>query len=359
MSRRFSCAAAALAVSVSPVMADVPKVVTDIAPIHSLVSQVMGDLGAPSLLMEQNASPHDYALRPSDARNLQQADAVFWVGSELTPWLDESIGKLASKAVSVELIETQDSLTLEFREGALFEHHVHGDGEGQVDHDHEKHDHDELAQDDHHEHADHHDHHDHDDHDGHAQDDHDDHEHHNDDESSDGHDHSGVDPHAWLDPQNAITWLGVISQTLSDLDPENAATYAQNAVSSQADLADLITDLQNQLEGERDMKFVVFHDAYHYFEARFGLSAMGAISLSDATPPSPKRIVELRNHIKEAGIDCVMSEPQFNMGLVDTVLEGTSAFKGVIDPLGRNIAVGAAFYGDLIQGVADSFDVCR
>jgi zinc transport system substrate-binding protein len=346
--------AAALSLTASPLVAEVPTVATDIAPIHSLVAQVMGDLGTPSLLMDQNASPHNYALRPSDARNLQKADVVFWVSADLTPWLGETLGTLASNAQSVALGEAPESLKLEFREGMTFEAHVHGEGEEHVDHDAEHdghgHDHDE----DEHEHDEHdHDEHEHDEHE------HDDHGDESGHDDHDGHDHSGTDPHAWLDPQNAATWLGLISNTLSDIDPENAAIYAENAQAGQADLADLIVKVQAQLADENDLKFIVFHDAYHYFEARFGLSAMGAISLSDAEAPSPKRMTELRDMIAKQGVDCVMSEPQFNSGLVETLLEGTSAHQGVIDPLGQTIATGASFYGELIQGVADSFDVCR
>lgn len=354
----------ALTFCASPALAEVPSVATDIAPIHSLVSQVMGGLGEPSLLMSQGASPHDYALRPSDAKHLQQADVVFWTSDNLAPWLGKTITTLAPNAVSVPLAESEASLKISFREGMTFDDHEHGTGEGYVDHD-EEHDHHDADDDDHHDadehdehgdehmdaHEEHHDEHgdEHDDHDDDNAEAHDEH----------GHDHSGTDPHAWLDPQNAIIWLDLIAHTLSEIDPDNAQTYADNAALSHVALEDLIKRIDVQLADEHDLKFVVFHDAYHYFEARFGLSAMGAISLGDAAAPSPMRIAELRDKITTQGVDCVLSEPQFNAGLVDTLLEGTSAARGVIDPLGQNIALGPDFYPALIQGVADSFDVCR
>lgn len=325
---RYTSAFAALMFSAAPVMAQVPTVATDIAPIHSLVAQVMGDLGAPTLLMEKGASPHNYAMRPSEAKNLQRADVVFWTGDALAPWLGEAISTLAPNAVSEPLIELDAGVKIEFREGLTFEDHDHEDGEG--------HDHDEDHHDDHDEHQDH------DEHEGH-----------------DDHDHSGIDPHAWLDPQNAIVWLDFIAKTLSDLDGENAQIYADNAAEGAVQLTALIERLQEQLADEHDIKFVVFHDAYHYFEARFGLSAMGAISLGDAAAPSPARISELQTLITEKGVDCVLSEPQFNAGLVKTLLAGTSAHSGVIDPLGQGIEAGPDFYAQLIQGVADSFDACR
>jgi len=362
---RYISAFAALMLSTSPVMAQVPTVATDIAPIHSLVAQVMGDLGEPTLLMDQSASPHSYAMRPSEARNLQQAGVVFWSGNALTPWLGGAIDTLAPNAVSVPLIEEEASIKLEFRQGATFEAHDHDDHA--ADEDHDDHDHDDHAADqdhDDHDHDDHaadqdHDDHDHDDHA--ADEDHDDHDHddHAADEGHEGHDHTGLDPHAWLDPQNAIAWLDVIAKTLSDLDAENAQTYAANAAEGAVQLTALTERLQEQLADEHDLKFVVFHDAYHYFESRFDLNAAGAISLSDGAAPSPARISELQHMIKDEGVDCVFAEPQFNAGLVKTILEGTSAHSGVIDPLGRDIDLGPDFYGKLIQGVADSFDACR
>lgn len=360
---RYTSTFAALMLTAAPVMAQVPTVTSDIGPVHSLVAQVMGDLGEPTLLLEKGASPHDYAMRPSDAKNLQNADVVFWIGDALSPWLEGAISNLAPDAVSVPLLEAEATLTVEFREGLTFEDHDHADhDDDHADHDDDHAEHGDDDHDAHEERADHDDHEgedhkEHDDHDDHKNDDsHDNHEEHGD---HDGHDHSGVDPHAWLDPKNAVIWLDVIAHTLADVDPENAETYAQNAAAAAAELSALTAQLQQQLADESDLKFVVFHDAYHYFETRFGLAAMGAISLGDAAAPSPARISELRESIKDKGVDCVFSEPQFNAGLVATLLDGTSAHSGVIDPLGVGIVSGPDFYAKLIQGVADSFDACR
>ncbi|MEN8834346.1 zinc ABC transporter substrate-binding protein [Pacificibacter sp.] len=347
---RTRAVCSALLLSTAPVMADVPTVATDIAPVHSLAAQVMAGVGAPTVLMKQDASPHDYALRPSDAKNLQDADVVFWIGDGLTPWLGDAITTLSPDALSVSFLESAVTQQIEFREGLTFEDHDHDEHA----HDDEHEDHDDHAHEDEHEHEHEGDHAEGHEHEGH--DDHDEHEGHDDHE---GHDHSGVDPHAWLDPENAIAWLGLIAQTLSELDPANANTYAANAARSAANLATLTGDLKDQLSDDQGAKFVVFHDAYHYFEARFGLSAMGAISLGDAAAPSPARISKLQDMIKDKGVDCVLSEPQFNAGLVRTLLAGTPAHSGVIDPLGQGLEMGADFYGKLIQGVADSFDACR
>lgn len=366
-------------------LAQVPSVATDIAPIQSLVAQVMGDLGTPTVLMEKGASPHSYALRPSDAKNLQRADVVIWTGDALAPWLGKAIDTLADGAVSVPLLENDATITINFRTGTTFDEHDHSDhashgqdddhhdAHGQDHHGDERHEKDHHADGDHAEHSEDHvsydadhgegDDHDHDDsrHDDHHSDDYDDH-HGDDRETEDAHaehDHSGIDPHAWLDPLNAVAWLDVIADTLSDVDPENAQAYADNAAKTAAGLVDFTATLRDQLADEADVKFVVFHDAYHYFETRFGLAAMGAISLGDAAAPSPARISELQHMIAEKGVDCVMAEPQFNPGLVKTLLDGTSAQSRVIDPLGQGIPSGPGFYTKLIQGVADSFDTCR
>lgn len=324
--------------------AEVPNVVTDMAPIDSLVTQVMGDLGSSTQLMPQGSSPHGYSLRPSEAKALQAADIVFWTGPRIEPWLDEMIDEVGQDAHSVPLTLAEGSTILPLREGATFERHVHGDDE----HDH---DHDEAGHDDHDDHAEEtHDVHDHDD------DEHDHEEVH--DPDHDEADLSGTDGHAWLDPMNARLWLGVIAEELSELDPENAGTYAANAAAGQAALDAQIARVEAELAPLSDLRFIVFHDSFQYFENRFGLQATGSISLSDATAPSPARVKEIQDKIKSEGVTCVFSEPQFNAGLVATVLDGTEAKTTVIDPLGVDLTPGVGFYGDLIDAAAEAFKTC-
>ena len=311
--------------------ADVPSVAVDIPPVYSLVAQVMKGVGTPDLIVQQGASPHGYSLRPAEAQALQDADAVFWVGEALEPWLESSIDSLAGDAKSVELMETEGTTELEFREGATFEKHSHGD----EDDDHEDHDHDGH------------------DHDGH---DHEAHEHEAHDH--DDHDHHGHDPHAWLDPQNARVWLDVIATDLSALDPENAATYSKNAEDGKKELDGLMSDVNAELADVKDKHFVVFHDAYQYFEHRFGLSATGSIRLGDASDPSPARIEEIHDKVAKLNVTCVFAEPQFNRGLIDTVFEGTDAKVGVLDPLGSDLALGEDLYPELIRNLAKNLKSC-
>lgn len=295
-----------LAVGAAAAQAEVPKVATDIAPVHALVARVLGDLGTPSVIVRPGASPHGYSMRPSEAGSLQDADAVFWIGPSLTPWLKGAIGALASDASVAALLGAPETHVLAFRTDARF---------GARDHE---------AQD----------------HEGHD------------------HDHEGADPHAWLDPRNAQVWLNIIAQQLGDMDPPNAPTYRANAEAGRAELAALEAELEQALAPFRDIPFVVFHDAFHYFEDRFSLTAVGAIALSDASDPGPARVAQVRQIVQDTGARCVLSEPAFNPALVQTVTEGSGARMALVDPMGSTIAPGAAFYPALLRSIADALTGC-
>lgn len=338
--------------------AEAPQVAVDIAPVHSLVARVMEGVGTPDLIVQPGASPHEYSLRPSEAAALQEADLVFWIGPDLTPWLTETIATLAPNAAVTALLEADGTIELEFRENALFEahdHDAHGD-EDHADHDDDHKDHEDHAKESDHDHDEKgHDEHAHDEaeHEEHA---HDDHGH--EEAGHDGHDHGAHDPHAWLSPQNAMTWLNVIAGQLSAKDPDNAGAYFANAAAGRVEIEAMIGEVNATLDPARDGQFIVFHDAYQYFEVDFDFPAAGAISLSDASDPSPARIAEIQGRIAEEGIDCVLAEPQFNPGLVKTVLDGTEAKTGVIDPLGSDLEPGSALYPQLIRNLSTALAGC-
>ena len=295
-----------------PAYADRPRVVVDIAPIHALVAQVMEGIGMPDLIIQPGATPHEYSLRPSEAAALQSANLVFWIGPDLTPWLEEAIETLAPAADLTTLMDVDGTVQLEFREDAVFEAHDHSD------------------------HAD--------------DDEHDDH--------ADHGDHAGHDPHAWLSPKNAMTWLEVIAGRLSAVDPVNSDAYLANAASGRAAIEALMDEVDATLDPVRGRAFIVFHDAYQYFETDFDISASGAISISDASDPSPARIAEIRGQIAEQGVDCVLAEPQFNPGLVATVLRGSDAQMGIVDPLGADLELGAELYPQLIRNLSNALAEC-
>ncbi|WP_281824658.1 zinc ABC transporter substrate-binding protein [Jannaschia rubra] len=292
-----------LSVVAFPAVAEVPKVVADVGPIHSMVARVMDGLGAPTLIVPPGLSPHGHALRPSEASALQDADVVVRVGGTLAPWLDDAVGTLAPKARSLVLLDVPETQLRTFDED-----HGHGDD----DDPHKDHDADAVA----------------------------------------------IDPHAWLDPDNGKLWLDAIADTLSEADPENAIIYAANAEAGRAELDGLKIEIEGTLAPVRDRGFIVFHDAYGYFEEKFSIPSAGAINVSDAAPPSAARVAALRDAVVDADAVCVFSEPQFNTGLVTTLTEGTGARSGVLDPLGAALQPGPALYPALLRGLATSLSEC-
>lgn len=323
-------------------LAEVPRVVADIPPVQGLVARVMQGLGEPSLLVRAGASPHGYALKPSEAAALEHAQVVFMVGPELTPWLERPLATLAPDADKVELLAAPGTVTLQTRTGATFAPDVHDDAHGDGHGD----GHDEEA--------------------GHEQD-HaaaqgDDHDHgHQDTKAGDDHDHphDGIDPHAWLDPANGKAWIRAIAAELARLDPEHAAAYAANADAAVAEIDAVEAETRTALAPLADTPFVAFHDAFQYLEHRFGVAAAGSVSLSDASAPSPARIAELQDTVARLKVGCALAEPQFNPDLLDTVFDGTGVRTAVIDPLGTDIPAGPAFYPELIRSLARAFQACR
>ncbi len=323
-----------------------PDVVVSIQPIHSLVAGVMGDLGTPTLLVHGGASPHAYALKPSDARALDKAQIVFRVGENLETFLNHPLETLSAKATVIDLAEVDGVHTLGFREGALWEEDDH-DHHGHDAHEGDRHDGDAHEAD-------------HDGHDGHETHDHETHaqEAHEHETHAHEHNHHGEDPHVWLDPANARAMVDAIAKTLIAADPAHAATYETNAAKLNGRLAALEEKIEAELLPVRGRPFIVFHDAYHYFEHRFEVEAVGAVAVNPEQQPGAARIREIRDRIAQTSAVCVFTEPQFRPRLVDTLLEGTSARAGVLDPLGADIAPGPDAYETMMQALADTLHNC-
>ena len=311
---RLSHAAALAVILPLPALAEAPRVVADIAPVQGLVARVMDGVGTPALLIPPGASPHSHAMKPSHARALSDAQAVFMVGPDLTPWLLKPVETLAPQASHIVLMDAPGTLRLPNRTGETFETHGH-------------------------------------------------HEDHAPEAAEAGHAHheseAGTDPHAWLDPENGKLWLSAIAAELSRIDPANAPAYAANAARGAVEIDAARTDVQTALAAGQTPRFIVFHDAYQYMEHRFGLSAAGSISLGDATPPGPARVAQLRDKVAALGIDCAFSEPQFNADLLRTVFGGSNARMAVIDPLGTTIPEGPDFYPALIRSVGKALATCE
>lgn len=314
-----------------------PRVVTSIKPLHALAAAVMGGHGHLDVLLKGGESPHTYSLRPSDARTLSQADMVFWVGPGLETFLVKPLSTLAGNARVVELMEAPGMAHLPLREGGVWEAHTHGDHD--ADHGAEHKDHDADHKDHAAEHKDH-------DHDAHEAEHHD-HEHEGDD-----------DMHVWLDPANARAMAAAMAQALAALDPAHADDYRANAARLDGELAALTARLDARLAPVRTVPYIVFHNAYQYFEKRFGLSPAGSITLSPERHPGAKRLSEIRHRMEEAGVACVFTEPQFEPRLVATVVADTKVRTGQLDPLGAGLPDGPGFYARLLDGLADSLVGC-
>ncbi len=297
--------------------ADAPVVVTSIKPVHSLVSAIMQGVGKPELIVDGAASPHTYNLKPSNARALQEAKVVFWVGPGLEAFLEKPLESLGSDAIVARLDNAPGLVKLPFREGGAFEAHDDGD-----EHDH---DHDHAADD-------------------HGHDDHD--------------DHHGFDTHLWLDPMNAKAMAAEITTTLVAADPANALTYEANAKALDEKLDALDEEIAATVSPVKDKPFIVFHDAYQYFEHRYHIRVAGSITVSPETIPGAERVSEIHRKVGDLGATCVFAEPQFEPRLVDVVIEGTKAKSGVLDPEAATLPAGPDLYFTLMRGIAGSMRNC-
>ncbi|MDC0493465.1 zinc ABC transporter substrate-binding protein [Alphaproteobacteria bacterium] len=304
---------ASLVIPVEMVIADQKpiSVVASIKPIHSLVTAVMGDIGTPHLLLEAPSSAHHFTLKPSQARSLQAADIVFWVGPTMEQPLTKALATLAPQAQTLPLIESAGLVLINF---------------DKVTPAHEKHDHEK---------------HDHEKHDEHAK-----------------HDDHLINPHIWLDPQNAKIMLGVIAARLAKADPENASAYAANADSMAARLAILETDITSQLASYSAAKFLVLHDAHVYFERRFGLRNYGAITTEPDVMPTASRVKALRDELREHRFDCIFAEPFLGQKAVALIAEGSKVSIGTLDPIASNLPAGAQLYPDLLMSYAKALQSC-
>ena len=297
------------------------KVVTSIKPIHSLASYVMDGVGKPDVIVDGYSSPHNFSLKPSHAKMLENADLVIWVGEDLENFLEKPLDTIAKKAKKIEVMDLKGIRKLDFREKNTFE--------GHDDHGHDEH------KDEHKEHG----HDEHKEHDGHE-----------------GHGHGEHDPYVWLDPMNAKVIVKEITKQLVQLDSKNSAAYKANSKKALADIDKLTKNIKKDLS--KDLRFVVFHDAYQYFEKRFGLQVLGAFTVNTDVLPGAEQLSEIREIIEHDKVSCVFSEPQFNPDIINAVAKDMNIKTGVLDPLGATLTPGKTLYFDLISNMSKSFKSC-
>ncbi|HCS71589.1 MAG TPA: zinc ABC transporter substrate-binding protein [Rhodospirillaceae bacterium] len=279
------------------------RVTVSIAPLHSLAAQVMAGAGAPRLLIPAGTSPHGFALSPSQAGMLAEAEVVFWIGDGLESALVKPITTLAKAARVIALSRTSGLVRLPVR-------HLGDDGHG---HDH-------------------------------------------------GHDHgqgaNADDPHYWLDPENAKAMLAAIADTLAAADPARKDLYGRNAAAAQAGIDALTADFKGRLAPLKDRPFIVFHDAYQYLERRFGLVAQGILAIDPDRPAGARHIADLRARMTRLNVVCLFMEPQFPSRLATALIEGTQARIGILVPLGSDLTPGPDLYGAMMTANLRAFEGC-
>ncbi|MGH1331964.1 MAG: zinc ABC transporter substrate-binding protein [Paracoccaceae bacterium] len=293
-----------------PALAEAPNVLADTPVTHSLVAQVMGELGTPNLLIERAIDPHHAQLRPSQARALAQADLFVWIGAPLTPWLENKVETLLPHGAAYALLEAPETKLLVFEEGD-----ESGEDDGEED----------GEEDDH-----------------------------------NGHDHSegALDPHAWLNPENARNWLGAIAAQLSKSDPQNAAVYAANAARAQVALEALTPELAATLAPAKARRYIASHDAFGYLTTRFNFEIAATITDGHANAPGAAGLAALRRLIESEKVDCILAES----GGTDPQAEQIAAETGLpmvaLDPIGATFEAGPELYAAMMRSLAKQISTC-
>lgn len=283
---------------------DIPNIMVSIKPFYNITAAVMQDVGTPQLLIKGNSSPHDYHLRPSDAKLISNSDLIIWGGVGLEPYLQKPIYSLGNS--NLDLSQATGLELLPLREDQNWQH---------------SHDH------------------------SHA------HDH--------SHNHADYDPHFWLNPENAITLATAIAEELSTLDPDHAALYQANAKELAKKIRSQELVWKNKLKPYTDSPYIVGHDAFQYFNNYFYLDGVGAITLNPELPPSAKHIQELQELLISTNVTCIFNEPQFSNKIIDTLIEGTNVNIGILDPLGQDQDMGADGYVVLINNIVSDFVECN
>lgn len=289
------------------------NVVVTSKPAHALVASVMGAAGTPGLLISGTASPHAYAMKPSDAKAVNAAGVFFRFSEGLEPFTGKLVKALPKTVRVVSLQDAPGLKLLQKRQGGAFETHS-GDA--------------------------------------HA-----------------GHGHGAakpkasvvdteIDNHVWLDPDNAMLMVDYIAAILSEAAPTEAAQFKTNAARAKADIAAVASELERDLKPLGGKPFVVFHDAYQYLEQRYGLAAVGSITVNPESAPSGKRLAAVRKKIAETGAVCVFGESQFQPKVFTAVTEGSKARTGTLDPEATQLNAGPGLYINLLRNLGAGLRQC-
>lgn len=277
-----------------PSVASASTILTSFKPIQMIVTELTQGVSEPDVVMNSNASPHDYALKPSDVKKIQNADMLIWFGPDLEAFLTK-VAKSNDNLVTISEIPN-----INLREF----------GEDPHDHHH------------------------------------------------DGHDHGSHDPHFWLGIDQVEVASSYISNKLVEVDPQNADVYKKNLEVFLSQLADKKRSIEAQLAPVKDKGYYVFHDAYSYYEDEFGLNKLGHFTVSPERKPGAKTLISIKKTLAKQDVQCVFSEPQFTPAVIESVVRGSSTKKGQLDPVGSDIEVGKGSYFEFLQQLTDSYTSC-
>ncbi len=272
------------------------QVVTTLKPIALIVEAVAQGKVNNQVLLPTGASPHDYALRPSDIEKMKNADLVIWTGPELETFLTKT---LSANSNSFALMAQSNIHFMPYGE----------EKEEQHEHEHE-------------------------------------------------HEHGRINPHFWLGAEQAIQAAQAIANQLIQKDPENKAHYQQNVAAFVQDMTKLQVEMKQDLGPLQTQGYFVFHDAYDYFEHPLQLNQLGHFTVDPDRRPGAKTLLNIRKALKEEKAVCVFSEPQFSPAVIETVTKGSQVNIGVLDPMATEISITKDGYILFLKEISNSFSQC-
>jgi zinc transport system substrate-binding protein len=307
----------------APVLADQLRVVVDIPPVHGIVEGVLGSNASITTLISRGIDPHNYTMKPSHAAALSEADLIVLIGESLTPSLAEKLPSLASNAQIIELAEVSNVHVIAYED-------AHEDHEDDAHHDDDHHDdHADEKEQNEHEHDEHH------------------------DDEHDSHDHSGINPHMWLDIDNADVWAHAIAKSASEL--STALTSDINA--NLAAFEQALIGLKSEMQTLTAKPYSVSHDAFGYLEESFGIDHPQAVTNGMGLRPSPSDMANLRAQIEATPPACMIIDPNDHTALAYALAEEYSIKTVEFSQLGE-IVEGENAYLILMQGAVTAFKTC-
>ena len=276
------------------------KIITTIKPIHSILLNIVdSDV---ELLLNNNSSPHDFKLKPSDMKKITDSDVLIYIDESIESFIERPLNTLGEDTKTIKILGNADLSLLPIREGGVWEEEDYGD---------------------HHE-----------------------------------HNHGAYDAHIWLGTKNVIKLTKFFVKELSKISPDKKNIYKSNAKEFIKKVSKTNKDLSAKLDSINNEPYIVFHDAYQYFEADYSLNSVGSISLNPDISPTPKRIQEIKTKIEKDNVVCLFREPQFPSRIVQTVIQETNAKEGELDPLGFDLTPGKNLYFELVTNLSKNLHEC-